>query len=171
MKKKFINDYVLKEDASGYSYEGEYYNANLEKSNKSKIAIFNIVLMTAEIILLLMGGMLNNPGSHKVYIVIPFISMTLPTIYYLMGTIMFIRIDTSHMEAIQYAHTIKRMYKTSIWNIVLNLITLASDVAFILKINSSAEQMFILIAFVLLIINCTMLVSSKKLQQDVTAVH
>lgn len=140
MKKKFVQDYKRKEQGQQFVYVGDYYILSMEEAEKKKRSVFQILFAAVQLMLLVAAGFLNSPGSYKVYIVLPYLCMILPLLYYIIGAFGFARIPEK-MEKIQYEKSIFRMLKSAVAVFFLNIFTVCTDAVFFLSKRNEIEAM------------------------------
>lgn len=170
MKKKFVQDYKRKAGEEKFSYVGDYYIFHMEETEKKKRSVFQFTFAAMQMILLVMAGLLNSPGSYKVYIVLPYLCMVLPLIYYMIGTVGFARIPEK-MEKHQYEMTLLRMMKSILAVFLLCIFTVCADGIFLLRnkaeIKVMPEIVFLGIMIILAIIDYVAFTYHKQLQKAV----
>lgn len=152
--KKYYKDYVSepKPDKNGkvkksVTYVGDYYEYQLTQENYQKFR--NIVLATAVIhsILYLIAGLLNNDGSRCFYVLISYVGMLLPTIYFWTAVFGMKRLPEK-MEFVTYDKTICRLKRTSTAILVMAVLTILGDGIFIVQKAGSIQiekELFFLI--------------------------
>lgn len=172
MRKKFVRDYNYKrkDGENQFSYVGDYYIFRMEETEKRKRSVSQVVFALAQLFLMVVAGLLNSPGSYKVYIVLPYLCMILPLIYYIMGAVGFARIPEK-MEKHQYEVTLFRMVKSVLATFFLCIFTVGADGIFLMKnkdeIEVTPEVMFFGIMIVLAIMNYTALMYHNRIQKRV----
>lgn len=170
MKKKFVQDYKRKAGEEKFSYVGDYYIFYMEEAEKKRRAVFQVLFATLQLVLLVVAGLLNSPGSYKVYIVLPYLCMILPLIYYIMGAVGFARIPEK-MEKHQYEVTMFRMMKSILAIFFLCVFTVCADGIFLMnnknEIDAMTEILFWGIMIVLAVMDYVALVYHNRLQKRV----
>ena len=138
MKKKFVRDYKRKAGETQFSYVGDYYIFHMEETEKKRRAVRQTLFAAVQIILLIAAGFLNSPGSYKAYIVLPYLCMILPLIYYMTGAVGFAGIPEK-MEKRQYEVTVFRMTKSVVAVFFLSILTVGADIVFLIRNRSEIE--------------------------------
>lgn len=170
MKRKFVQDYKRKLGEDKFSYEGDYYIFHIEETEKKKRCAVQIIFVVVQMILIVAAGLLNSPGSYKAYIVLPYLCMILPLIYYMMGAVGFIRIP-ERMEKHQYEATIFRMMKSIVAVFFLCVFTVVADGVFLIRnkdtIDAVSEGIFLVVMVVLAIMDYAALIYHNKMYKSV----
>lgn len=171
MEKKFVQDYKKKEGEDQFSYVGDYYIFSMEETEKKRRSVFQILFVVIQMILIVTAGFLNSPGTYKIYIVLPYLCMILPLMYYLMGAVSFTRIPKK-MEKRQYEVTLFRMMKSIIAIVLLCTFTVGADGIFLMrnrdKIEKIPESLFLGIMIILAVMDYVALIRQNQLQKCVT---
>ena len=170
MKKKFVRDYKRKDGENQFSYVGDYYIFYMEEKEKKRHSIFQVIFAVIQMLLLVAAGFLNSPGSYKVYIVLPYLCMILPLIYYVMGAVGFARIPEK-MEKQQYEVTVFRMLKSIVAVFFLSVFTVCTDAVFFFRnrneIGNMPEGLFLGIMLLVTVMDYVVLVYHHRMQKDV----
>lgn len=170
MKRKFVQDYKRKDGENQFSYVGDYYIFCMEETEKRRRSVFQIVFALVQMFFLVVAGLLNSPGSYKVYIVLPYLCMILPLIYYIMGAVGFSRIP-ERMEKHQYEVTLLRMMKSVLAIFFLCIFTVGADGIFLIKnkdeIGAIPEALFFGIMIVLAVMDYAALIYHNRMQKGV----
>lgn len=170
MKRRFIQDYRKKDGKELFEYVGDYYIFKMDKAEKRKHTIYHILYAVLHLLLLLAAGFLNSPGSYKIYIVLPYLCMVLPLLYYLMGAAAFAKAPEK-MEREQYEKSLFRMMKSVIAVFFLSIFIIGMDGIFLVTFQEEAgkraETIFFGIMFVLAVMNYFALVYHNKQQKQV----
>lgn len=170
MKRKFVQDYKRRSGEDKFSYEGDYYIFYMEETDKKKRSVIQLVFAVLQMVLIVIAGLLNSPGSYKVYIVLPYLCMILPLIYYTMGAVGFFRIP-ERMEKHQYEMTIFRMMKSILAIFFLCIFTVGADGIFLIRNKENAatlsEGIFLAIMIVLAVMDYVALVYHNKMYKSV----
>lgn len=170
MKKRFVRDYKRKDGENQFSYVGDYYIFCMEKTEKKRRSIFQVLFAVLQMILLVVAGLLNSPGSYKIYIVLPYLCMILPLIYYIMGAVRFARIPEK-MEKHQYEETLLRMMKSVLAVFFLSVFTVGADGIFLMrnrdKMEVMPEALFLGIMIFLAVMDYTALRYHNQMQKRI----
>ena len=171
MRKKFVKDYVSNpEGKERFRYTGDYYIFQMEEGQRKQRVLIQCLAAAAEAVLLLAAGMLNSPGSYQIYIVIPYICMILPVLYYLAGSIKLLKVPC-RMERYQYEESLLRMMKAVIAGFFLSILTLLGDGVFLTfgqeDINKKTETLFFLLMVALAVINYMGLLYHNRMMKQV----
>lgn len=170
MKKRFVQDYKRKDGENQFSYVGDYYIFCMGKNEKRRRSILQVVFAVLQMVLLVAAGLLNSPGSYKIYIVLPYLCMILPLIYYIMGAVGFAHIPEK-MEKHQYEVTLLRMMKSVLAIFFLCILTVGVDGIFLIKnkdkIGAIPESLFLGIMMVLAVMDYAALRYHNRMQKRV----
>ncbi|HPU62667.1 MAG TPA: hypothetical protein PK304_00780 [Mobilitalea sp.] len=137
--KKYYKDYrlVSKEQPDGKvkqvaEYIGKYYICQLDenKLNKFKLHFFALVLCSGATAIGV--GFINNPGSRIIYVALPYVGLFLPIVFSFMATVRFIK-EGKTLEQAAYDKSKKRMYTSTVWQIILSSMAFVGDVIFIVN--------------------------------------
>lgn len=141
-KHKFKSDYVVTEITKrGFRgtkqkkeliYKGNYYSIKSEtiKIRHLKWTFFILVCMIAAIFLGI--GVLNNEGSRKLYVILPYVFMFLPIFYGFIGTFKLLHANLK-MTHIEYEHTVERIKKSSLSLIIIAITTMIGQIIFLIR--------------------------------------
>ena len=155
-------------------YKGEYYQYNLDESKRTIMKwLYGGILGLLSAILVGMG-LINNPGSRRLEITIPYVVCYLPLVYAWLGDF---RIMTSprRMNYVDYDKGCVRLKKSTIGLFVFSILTLVGELLFWLldakNFSLHSEWLFlmgglffslILLVF-LLLQRCFPCISEKKI--------
>lgn len=168
--KKYYKDYKLVsktlpngKEKMVAEYIGKYYVCQLSeiKFIRFKFYFFALVLCSGATA---MGiGFLNNPGSRVAYVALPYVSLFLPYVFCLIGTISFM-LSSNKLEQAAYDKTKIRIKRSTIWQIVLSCLTIIGDIIYILTNKEMLHKELIFTGSILfiLIINIIFLKLQKK---------
>ncbi|CRZ35141.1 hypothetical protein DFR55_1048 [Herbinix hemicellulosilytica] len=175
--KKYHKDYrlVKKEQPDGTlkqetEYIGKYYICQLDESKLKKIKLYFFALVLCSDATAIGIGFINNPGSRVLYVALPYVGLFLPIVFCFMGTVRFIR-EGNILEQAAYDKTKKRIFSSTVWQIILSSMTFVGDVILIINENDNGilkyEWMFAVSMLLVLIINIVFLQLQKKVTYQV----
>jgi len=147
-------------------YVGKYYICELDeiKLRKFKLYFFTLVLCSGATAIGL--GFINNPGSRIMYVALPYVSLFLPLVFGFLGTIRFMT-SGNILEQAAYDKSKKRIYRSTVWQIILSGLAFVGDIIFIIiekdKEILRKEAVFTAGMLLILVINIVFL----KLQREV----
>lgn len=171
MRKSFVKDYTL-DPKGGYKYTGEYYLLQIDSAERGKRSGFHILFAVVQIVLLIIAGTLNSPGSYQFAIVLPYMCILLPMLYYLLGSFRFLKAPV-RMERKIYQESVIRMFRSVAAAFFLNFFVVAADGVFLLqqieKSNAGAELIFFGIMLGLAAANYAALIYHSRMKKMVTA--
>lgn len=170
--KKYYKDYKLvsKKMPDGKIkqvavYIGKYYICRLNETEFRKFKLYFLTLVLCSGTAAIGAGFLNNPGSRVAYVALPYVSLFLPIVFSFLGTIGFITSGIK-LEQAAYDKTKIRLYRSTIWQIVLSSIALLGDILFIIiekdKDIISTELIFTGSMLLILVLNIIFLQLQKK---------
>lgn len=137
--KKYYKDYKLvpKELPNGKikyvtEYIGKYYICQLDerKLRVFKLLYFALVLCSGAAAIGI--GFIDNPGSRVLYVALPYVSLFLPIVFSLLGTIGFMTAGNK-LEQAAYDRTKIRLYRSTVWQIILSGMAFIGDMIFIIS--------------------------------------
>lgn len=141
--KKYYKDYklVLKTLPNGKvkevaEYVGRYYICRLNKTEIKRHKLYYIALALCSSATVIGLGFINNPGSRIAYVALPYVSLFLPMVYMIMGTIGFIY-SGEKLEQATYDKTKVRIYRSTIWQMALSSLSAIGNIVFTLLKGSS----------------------------------
>lgn len=169
--KKYYKDYkpITKVFPDGQKkqemeYTGKYYNCQLTedqlKRKKMQYIIFVFCITAIETV----TGFLNNPGSRKFYVVLPYVGLFLPTIYSIIGTGIFAKSGTI-LEYAVYDKSRNRIYHSTVAQIVLGIMVIIGDICFILlekNIHNTADELVFIMEMLLQVLLCILFLLIQK---------
>jgi hypothetical protein len=136
--KKYYKDYKLvsKELPNGKSkqtaeYIGKYYICRLDETVLRRFKLYFLTLALCSGATAIGIGFLNNPGSRIFYVALPYASLFLPVMYSILGALGFIT-KGNKLEQAAYDKTRKRIYRSTVWQIILSSAAFAGDLIFII---------------------------------------
>lgn len=168
MSKKYKKDYTItKKDIL---YTGDYYTSAIDAGNKKKIVLQCILALALLTALFLGAGFLNNDGSRNFFIVMPFIFLVLPMLYFGMGIYHLCRVG-ERMEFAQMDKSIGRLYRCAVGMQVLSAYLCAADFMFLFfrfrEIRLIREVIFFLIMTVYLVFGIYIGKKTRKIKAAV----
>lgn len=170
MNRNFVKDYKKTEGEQPYTYVGDYYIFSMEEKEKKKHSLYQILFAVLQLLLLVAAGLLNSPGSYKVYIVLPYLCMVLPLFYYIMGSAGMAKVP-QRMEGQQHEKTLFRCFKSIVALFLLSVLTVCVDAVFFFKnrkeIGNMPEGLFLGIMLLMAVMNYAALVYQHRLQKSV----
>lgn len=170
MNRNFVKDYKKTEGEEPYTYVGDYYIFSMEEKEKKKRSLYQILFAVLQLLLLVAAGLLNSPGSYKVYIVLPYLCMVLPLLYYIMGSAGMAKVP-QRMEGQQHEKTLFRCFKSIVALFLLSVLTVCVDAVFFFKnrkeIGNMPEGLFLGIMLLMAVMNYAALVYQHRLQKSV----
>jgi hypothetical protein len=144
--KKYYKDYKLvkktlpngktKEVAE---YIGRYYICQLSETEIKRHKLYYFALTLCSSATVIGFGFLNNPGSRIAYVALPYVSLFLPMVYMIIGTIGFIGSGMKLEQAV-YDKTKIRIRRSIIWQIALSFLSGIGNVVFTL-LKGSADTL------------------------------
>lgn len=124
--KKYYKDYrlVSKKLPNGKvkqqaEYIGKYYICQLSETEFIKYKLYYLALVLCSSTSVIGIGFLGNPGDRVAYVSLPYVSLFLPIVYSLLGTIGFV-FSGKKLEQASYDKTKTRIRRSTIWQIVLS---------------------------------------------------
>jgi hypothetical protein len=170
--KKHYKDYelVTKELSDGKikqvaEYRGKFYICMLSSKKLSRVKLYLLALVLCSGATVMGAGFLNTPSSRVAYVALPYVSLFLPIAYSIMGTVGFIK-SSNKLKHAEYLETKVRIFRSSIWQIVLSSLTLIGEICFILfKAKQEILKETIFVSLMVLII--TLNIISLQLQKRV----
>ena len=124
--KKYYKDYkmVSKTLPNGKTkqvaeYVRRYYICQLSTADFKRFKFYYFTLTLCSGATAMGVGFLNNPGSRIAYVALPYVSIFLPIVFMVMGTIGFIY-SSNKLEQAAYDKTKTRIHRSTIWQIVLS---------------------------------------------------
>lgn len=170
MEKKFVRDYKRKDGKNQFIYVGDYYIFSMKDAEKKKRCIFQLLFSVLQLILLVAAGFLNSPGSYKAYIVLPYLCMMLPLIYYMTGSVGFAGAPEK-MEKLQYERTLFRMLKSAVAEFFLSILVVCADAIFFIRnrkeIGIMPEGLFLGIMLILAVMSYRAVVYHHQMHRGV----
>lgn len=138
MTKKYKNDYefkvVKKEDGTAEEqivYNGKYYLNNLNASQKRHMVVSGFVISFFTMWLFFVSGFFDNGGSHCLYVMLPYICIFLPAVYFILGAFAVWQAP-AQLTNEKYDKSFGRLRRMPVIIAVLVLITIFCDGIFIL---------------------------------------
>lgn len=171
MKRRFVKDYVSNQEGKErFRYVGNYYIFSMEQDRRNKRCVQQLIFALVQLILIVTAGFLNSPGSYKLYIVLPYLSMILPLLYYVMGSISFRKAPT-RMQRHEYDVSIFRLMKSVLGLFFLSFFTMVGDTVFLVLeadvVQQKAEIVFYIIMIILMIMNYIALLAHNRMMKQV----
>lgn len=110
-------------------YKGEYYRYDLDEAQLKKMKMGYLLLLTAASVVQIGMGLINNPGSRRFVIALPYVVGFLPLVYAWLGAV---RIMTSpgKMSYVDYDKGCLRLKRSTIGALVCSLLTLFGEMVF-----------------------------------------
>lgn len=136
--KKYYKDYKLvpKELPNGKvkhvtEYVGKYYICQLDERKLRVFKLYYIALVLCSGAIAIGIGFIDNPGSRVLYVALPYVSLFLPIVFSLSGTIGFMTAGDI-LEQAAYDRTKIRLYRSTVWQIMLSGVAFIGDMIFII---------------------------------------
>lgn len=120
------------------SYTGDYYVLDFSKRKKLITNVASIGFSALLFMLQLAAGMVNQTSSRTFWIVYPYIFTFLPVAYFFVGAVGYC-MSPVKMQKAHYETGIMRMKRSCIGSMVMNGISIALDIVFIITRGASAE--------------------------------
>lgn len=163
MFKKYKDDYEYKETAKEdgtvekqFIYSGEYYQNNMTARQKNILNYSTFLCSAFSVCLFITAGFLNNDGAHCLYVVLPYICIFLPSVYFL-SAVFTIWKAPEKLTREKYDNSYGRCRRMPVLNIVLSAICIICDVVFIMQnkkqIVIGKELLFLSLFLLVIIIN------------------
>ena len=110
-------------------YKGEYYRYDLDETQLKKMKRTYILLLAAASVIQIGMGLINNPGSRRFAVALPYVIGFLPLVYAWLGAV---RIMTSpkKMSYVDYDMGCLRLKRSAIGALVCSLLTLLGELIF-----------------------------------------
>jgi hypothetical protein len=148
-------------------YTGKYYICQLDETRLRKIKLYFLALVLCSGATAIGIGFFNNPGSRVMYVSIPYVSLFLPLVFSLLGTLKFAT-SGNKLEQAEYDETILRIRRAAVWQIVLAGLAFLGDVIYIITEKDKdifrKEAAFALSMLLITVLNIIFV----KLQRGVT---
>lgn len=123
---KYKNDYK----GSGNEYVGSYYTLPFDKSEKTASGITNLAFAVFFAIAFLVMGMINQPSSRTLYVVLPYMFLFLPTMYFFFGAVRYFN-SPVRMQRVDYKKGLVRMKNAARGLLILLGMNVILDIMFI----------------------------------------
>jgi hypothetical protein len=134
--KKYYKDYKLvsKTLTNGKvkqvaEYIGKYYICQLSETDILKHKLYYLTLALCSGATAIGVGFLGIPGDKVAYVALPYVSLFLPIVFNLMGTILF-AFSGNKLEQAAYDKTKIRIHRSTIWQIVLSCLASLGNIIF-----------------------------------------
>lgn len=122
MKKKYVKDYVPKDDSS-YEYQGKYFCCNREKKERQTSGIIQLLYGGCSLVLLLLFLSFPGNGIQTLYVVLPLEIMMVCYVYHLIGSYGLLTVE-SRMEQRFYDKVFERPIQALTVAIILEFFSL-----------------------------------------------
>ena len=122
-----------------FYYIGDLYVLPFDEKNKKKTYLPCIGFMVAALAVLILQGMLNQPSSRTIWVVMPYIFQFLPVLFFGVGIVEYATCPI-RMQREQYDKGVQRMRHCAIGFLVLSVISGMADVVFLVGQLSGYEQ-------------------------------
>lgn len=135
-------------DAHGIRYVGDIYEFPLENGDKKELFIKSLIFAVLYLLLIILAGLVNNAGSRKLYIAVPYAFLFFPYAYLTMGTFS-IRMLSPQMEKVCYDRSIGRMFRSCAGLLGLSFYLIVADIICLLlsggeeTLHAKAEAVFL----------------------------
>lgn len=110
-------------------YKGEYYQYNLKEPVLRKMKLLYGVILGLLSVILVGMGLMNNPGSRRLEVTIPYVACYLPLVYAWLGAYR-IMVSPRRMSYVDYDKGYMRLKKSSIGLFVFSVLTLFGEFVF-----------------------------------------
>lgn len=118
------------------TYEGDYYRLELQKEDRKKAVVLNIIVSIGMMVLFVLAGLVNNEGTRKVYIVLPYICIFMPLFYMFIGACSFAGVP-ERMQFAHYDRSLCRSRRSCIGAMVLAAIVFLLDLIYTIANHST----------------------------------
>ena len=125
MKKKYIKDYVPKEDSS-YEYKGKYFFCEREEKERKASGILQLCYGSISMILLLVLLCFPGRGVQTLYVVLPLEIMMVCYLYHLIGSYGLLTVQ-SPMEQRFYDKVFERPIQSLTVALILEFFSLSGQ--------------------------------------------
>lgn len=150
-----------------YVYIGNYYRLDAGKKNVQLVKAEMAVLAVFIFVIYFSIGFINNAGSHKFYIILPFVISFLPIMFLIIATIQLV-LKRGDLNEFDFEKVWLRIKYTCLANIVSFSLSVAGELIFIIlqlgNISSGKELSFLFGAILIIILLFAILQIHKQLQ-------
>lgn len=175
-KNKYVQDYEVFEVSKNSApdgkkgkvqkklvYKGNHFSFTVSESTQKRIKLCYVGLMLLICLFFAGIGMLNNDGSRKIYVVFPYVFMSLPVFYGMMGAVKLFMANQK-MTRVEYDHSVIRLRKSSVALLVLSITCVLGEIGYMVKnqMTDSAGKEYLFLAGTLLIAGISFLMTQLQ---------
>ena len=142
MKKKYIRDYVPKEDSS-YEYRGKYYIYERSKEERRSSGKIQLFYGGSSFTMLCLALSIPGTGSETLYVVLPLEFMLICYLYHLIGSFGLFTVD-SRMEQRFYDRVFERPVQALTIALILEFFSLSGQMIGVIFRNTATTWDYII---------------------------
>lgn len=110
-------------------YKGEYYQYDLEEPKQKTMKLLYVGILALITLIIVGMGLINNPGSRRLEITIPYVVCYLPLVYAWLAVFR-IWVAPKRMDYVDYDKGCVRLKKSTIGMLVFGMLTLVGELIF-----------------------------------------
>lgn len=172
MSKKYKNDYefkeIKKEDGTieeQIVYTGQYYLCDMSTVQRRHLVISGFVISIFTMWMFFVSGFFDNAGSRCIYVMLPYICVFLPAVYFILGAFNVWQAP-AQLTNEKYDKSYGRVKRMPMFIIIIAAVAAVCDVIFMLlnrsRIIKENELLFFSFLIMIIALNAFFLKANKN---------